>query len=64
MTKTNPHAHLNSKYEGLTKREYFAAVIMQGLIAGGGRIPKAIAEDAVRCADTLINELNKKGNNE
>lgn len=53
---------------GLTKREYFAAMAMQGLLAGHYEyfkgnddvsVPNSIAEYAVRNADALINELNK-----
>ncbi|MBW4694653.1 MAG: hypothetical protein KME27_23125 [Lyngbya sp. HA4199-MV5] len=58
---------------GLTKREYFAAKAVQGLLAGGrwefirpdnywewqGEPPKAIAEQAVEIADALIAELSK-----
>lgn len=46
--------------KGLTKREYFAAMILQGLFAGStvhSANEKIIA--AVNNADVLINELNK-----
>lgn len=44
---------------GLTKREYFAAVALQGLLADpSARIDEA-AEYAVKAADELINLLNK-----
>lgn len=43
-------------YKGLCKREYFAALAMQGLLADGQSKP---AEDAVRHADMLINQLNQ-----
>lgn len=46
---------------GLTKRELFAAMAMQGMHAS---TPGCISEDvsffAVRAADALIAELNKK----
>jgi methyl coenzyme M reductase beta subunit len=54
---------------GLTKREYFAAVAMQGLLAnnmifnsfGKETITKSIlTEIAVISADALINSLNKE----
>ena len=46
--------------EGLTKREYFAAMAMQGIITGESIIkPITTAQAAVNCADALINELNK-----
>lgn len=53
---------------GLTKREYFAAMAMQGLLSagksvgGGGRSPStwiSIEEKAVARADALIKELEK-----
>jgi hypothetical protein len=46
---------------GLTKREYFAAIAMQGLISNSlsGRGPNGCAEDSVKFADALIKELNK-----
>lgn len=51
---------------GLTKREYFAALAMQGVCAGeiecNSKIsgnPEYTAQFAVQCADALIAELNK-----
>lgn len=48
--------------EGLTKREYFAALAMQAL-ASNTELEylsgSQIAEDAVKFADALIEELNK-----
>ena len=50
---------------GLTKREYFAGLAMQGLIASWGKHDLTdfddIAHDAVMAADALINELSKTG---
>lgn len=43
----------------LTKREYFAAMALQGFIARGYD-SKASAQMAVLCAASLITELNKK----
>jgi hypothetical protein len=54
---------------GVNKREQFAAMAMQGLLANGngpveqwindkGMVP--LAMKAVECADALIEELNKK----
>ena len=47
---------------GLTKREYFAAMAMQGLcansIAGSHNKPSNLAIDAVVYADALLKELN------
>lgn len=58
-------------YLGLTKREYFAAMVMQGLCANPvyaqmilDKIPEKDAADfisiiSVEQADNLINQLNK-----
>lgn len=47
-------------YEGLTKREYFAAMAMQGLLANTGVKELAyLAHKAVQCADLLIADLNQ-----
>lgn len=43
--------------EGMTKREYFALIAMQGLLASGQK--KTVAILAVELADQLIEELNK-----
>lgn len=48
---------------GLTKREYFAAMAMQGLLANEAhsyRTNLLLAEYAVIVSDELINALNKK----
>lgn len=49
---------------GLTKRELFAAMAMQGILANP-EITKNhkdlnIEQAAIKCADALINELNKE----
>jgi hypothetical protein len=46
---------------GLTKREYFAGLIIQGLCACPDLAfsRKALAEEAVKQADDLLAELNK-----
>ena len=44
-------------HTGLTKREYFAAMAMQGYIATG---KGSSASDWVRCADQLLKELESK----
>ena len=46
-------------HSGLTKREYFAAMALQGY-AGKGYKYKDIAKMAVEMADLLIEELNKE----
>jgi len=67
-TEANDPIYPNTKYdrynypEGLTKREYFAAMAMQGLLADTKDIIYPItqvAKDAVNYADALIDELNK-----
>lgn len=46
---------------GLTKREYFAAKALQGLLALPPKIiSKTVAEDAVKLADHLIKALDEK----
>ena len=52
---------------GLTKREYFAAMVMQGIIANKDGLDikiERIVESAVDTADALIDELNKTKQNE
>lgn len=44
---------------GLTKREYFAGLVMQGLLAGNAICHSDIPNDAVRLADKLLIELQK-----
>ena len=50
--------------EGLTKREYFAALAMQGMLASwpeNGRLnPDKTAEHATLFADALITALNQE----
>jgi hypothetical protein len=50
--------------EGLTKREYFAAMAMQGLCAnsvvGQHSDFSFLATEAVKYSDALIKELNKQ----
>ena len=45
--------------DGLTKRELFAALAMQGLIICPGISSEAIARTSVREADLLLKELAK-----
>jgi hypothetical protein len=53
-------AEFMSVSTGLTKREYFAALAMQGYIASQNFYPDTVAESAVIHADALIRFLNKK----
>lgn len=46
------------RFPGLTKREYFAAMAMQGYATRGGRA-EWCATDAVTLADALIAALNE-----
>lgn len=56
---------LNTEGKGLTKREYFAAMALQGFISGdeikrtNRRTSESIAEGAVMYADALITSLNQ-----
>lgn len=64
MKKTHPVPHEEVHYfPGLTKREVFAALAMQGLMANGvGRQThlEKITELSVNVADALLAELAKK----
>lgn len=47
---------------GITKREYFAAMAMQGVLAASGDTrlsPSWVANEAVQYADELLKELAK-----
>ena len=45
---------------GLTKREYFAAIALQGILASDlDASVEDFATTAVKCADALIDALNK-----
>jgi hypothetical protein len=50
-------------HNGLTKREYFAAMAMQGLLSNGSLGDRLVSQNAVIYADLLIEELNKQQNN-
>lgn len=58
-------ANAHTYETGLTKREYFAAMAMQGIIAtitigrGEPEFVSLIVESAVKHADALIEELEK-----
>lgn len=55
----NPDPSENDEF-GLTKREYFAAMAMQGILSGAQYIDyEKFAKVAVESADALIAELNK-----
>ena len=53
--------YISMKDSGLSKREYFAAMAMQGIITTNGT-DQGIEDDCIlslKYADALINELNK-----
>ena len=56
--------NINTPQEGLTKREYFAAMAMQGLLANDKVEHKYCVISAVEYADDLIEQLNKTKTNE
>ena len=58
---TKPNDPVYSQFHGLTKREYFAAMAMQGLIAKDGNECPSL-DVAVLLADELIKELNRTAN--
>lgn len=66
MSRANEPAYpcaldeFNKGLSGLTIREHFAAMAMQGEMArpSGCEVPRNIAEFSVRCADALIAELD------
>jgi hypothetical protein len=61
---TNPndtvHPEVVGYSSGLTKREYFAALAMQGMLSNEACIGDDIAKCAVLYADALISELNNE----
>lgn len=69
-TKPNDRAFQNNQdgdqYDGLTKREYFAAMAMQGILACPKNLQMpdgktdSMTGQAVIFADTLISALNEK----
>ena len=66
-TKANEPAYPNIQVpslKGLTKREYFAAMALQGLLANNNKEYAYCVISAVEFADDLIEELNKTKTNE
>lgn len=59
--RRDPAFGFDSYNKGLTKREYFAALAMHGLLACGGMAirPKELADYSVLCAEELIDKLSK-----
>lgn len=60
MTEGNEPIIGNEAYNGLTKREHFAALAMQGMLASGRDNISHIAKTSVFVADAVIVQLNKK----
>lgn len=60
ITEHTP-AFANNEQSGITLRQYYAGLAMQGSLANPN--PSSIddcVKDAVQAADALINELNKQ----
>lgn len=61
--KINPHyskRDIQNRIEGLTKREYFAAMAMQGMLSSAYSSSGVdIVIVSVKMADRMIEELNK-----
>lgn len=60
MTDPNDNAFPDERFSGLTKREYFAAMALQGLLSNP-QLDKTIAEIcslAVQTSDSLIRTLD------
>lgn len=56
--KTNPNDSIFMDGNGMTKREFFAAVILNGTAVNSDGDGRADAEYAVELADILIESLN------
>lgn len=54
----NEYGHAEMDDKGLTKREYFAAMAMQGILASNNRM--SVAENAIKFADALLKQLETK----
>jgi hypothetical protein len=64
MTNGDAYAYPVANEPGLTKREWYAGLAMQGLMARGhvthANNFRALMRDAVLAADTLIDALNEE----
>lgn len=70
----NHTEHVEGNFKGLTKREYFAAIAMQGILAnellmkagidihikGERELSAYVTGMAIEYADALLNQLEKK----
>lgn len=53
----NSGGHIHRTVGGLTKREMFAAMAMQGMLANSFWGEQDVAEQAIRYADKLLKQL-------
>jgi hypothetical protein len=64
----DPNGQMHYGYDGLTKREHFAAMAMQGMLSNPHYYEEVLLKDlafmAVCRADDLILELNKEQSHE
>jgi hypothetical protein len=60
----HPDGGINPPNDGLTKREYFAAMALQGLLTNNNKDYVYFVISAVEFADDLIEELSKTKTNE
>ena len=57
----HPEGGIDSPQSGLTKREYFAGLAMQGLLSEGSTGSfENIAKESVKFADELIKAINNE----
>lgn len=58
---THEMHHESNSLSGLSKREYFAGLAMQGILANNDEIPFAenIAKISIKFADELLKQLEK-----
>jgi len=55
----HPEAGVSTSKDGLTKREYFAAMAIQGFMVNHTGTIEELVKMSVIAADALIKELNK-----
>ena len=61
--KVENESVVEQTFKGLSKREYFAALAMSGIVSGdAAHSSKFIAEISVKIADDLLDELDKTKN--
>lgn len=58
---TNPNDLVNTGFHGLTKREYFASIALQGILSSPALYERGeMISSAINIADALIDKLNEK----